>query len=329
MNGIAVNFDDTATNKTVEITGADVTPLSVAFNSGIYTLQGSNKIAGPAPVTVAATATLKLGSSNVLPDGSGTGNLTVSGILDLNGQSDTINGLSGNGSVDNTAATTTSTLSVGASAGGNFSGTLQNSVGTLALIKTGATDFILSGSNTYSGATTVNQSRLFIASSAAFSPSTAVTVNSGASFVLNATGTPAFSQSISLASGSNLSLRRTATLSNVILPTSGSVRFNFDDGTTQAFSLASNVALSGPLSVQLGLDSGTPGIVTLAGILSGSGSLVKIGSGQLSLGGENTFNGGLTIRNGTVEAKTTNAALGAGHSCHRRCRLVRSLSHHG
>jgi autotransporter-associated beta strand protein len=312
-NGLAVVFDNTPTNKTVEITGTDVTPLSVAFNSGAYTLQGSNTIAGPAPVTVASGATLKLGSSNVLPDGAGAGNVTINGTLDLNGKSDTINALTGSGSVDNTLTATTSTLTVGANASGTFPGTLKNTVGTLALTKTGNTDFILSGTNTYSGATTVNQNRLFISGSAAFSPNTAVTVNTGGSLILNASGTPTFNQSITLNSVSNLSLRQAATLSNVTLPTSGGVIFNNDDVPTQAISLASAVALSGDLNVQVGGGSGAPGIVTLTGILSGSGgSLTKIGSGTLTLGGANTFTGGVTLKNGTLESKTTPTTLGTG-----------------
>lgn len=310
-NGLAVFFDNTATNKTVEITGADVTPQSVEFSSGDYTLQGTHKIAGPAPVTVAGAATLNLGSSDVLPDGVGTGNLTVNGIFDLNGFSETINGLAGSGFVDNTAATT-STLAVGAGAGGNFGGMIMNSVGTLALVKTGATDFTLSGNNTYSGATTINQNRLFITSSAAFSPNTAVTVNNGASLVLSVSGTPAFSQSVTLASGANLALRQAATLSNVTLPNSGSVIFNFDDVATQALSLASDVTLSGSLGVQIGGGAGAPGAITLTGILSGTGSLVKNGPGQLSLGGANTFDGGVNLRNGTINAITNNTALGTG-----------------
>jgi autotransporter-associated beta strand protein len=312
VNDIAVIFDSTAANKTVDITGADVTPKSVLFNSGDYTLQGSNKIAGAAPVIVEAAATLKLGSSNVLPDGVGASNLTINGIFDLNGFSETINGMTGNGIVDNTAASTTSTLTVGAGAGGIFTGSIQNTVGILALTKTGATDFTLSGINSYSGATTINQNRLFIASSAAFSPNTAVTVNNGTSFVLSASGTPTFAQSITLNSGANLSLRQAATLSNVTLPPTGSVIFNNDDVATQAVSLASPQALSGSLNIQVGGGSGTPGIVTLSGILSGSGSLVKTGSGTLALTGANTFDGGVSIRNGTLESRTTTTTLGTG-----------------
>jgi len=252
-----VIFDSTATSFIVDISGADVTPPSVAFNSGTYTLTGSNTIAGPGSVTVASGATLKLGSSNKLPDGAGAGNVTVNGILDLNGNSDTVNALTGSGTVDNTAVSTTSTLTLGANAGGTFSGSIMNTGGTLALSKIGTTDVILSGSNSYSGATTINQGRLFISSgSNAFSPNTAVTVNSGASFFLNAPGTPTFAQSITLNSGANLVQRQSATLSNVTLPTSGTAIFNNDTLATQAFSLASPQTLGGSLNIQVG-GSGT------------------------------------------------------------------------
>jgi autotransporter-associated beta strand protein len=56
--------------------------------------------------------------------------------------------------------------------------------------------------------------------------------------------------------------------------------------------------------------------ITLTGNLSDdsevNGTLTKTGSGLLILGGDNTFTGGLAIRNGMVEARTTNTALGAG-----------------
>ena len=313
VNDVKVVFDSTATNKTVDITGADVTPLSVLFNSGIYTLQSttSNKIAGTAPITVTAAATLKLGTSNVLPDGVGAGTLSISGTLDLNGNSETLNGFSGTGSVDNTAASTTSTLTLGAIVGGTSTGNIKNTGGTLALTKTGDTDVILSGTNTYSGATTVSQNRLFINGSAALSPNTAVTVSNGASLVLTASGTPTFAQSITLASGSNLSARLAATLSNVTLPIPGTAIFNYDDQVTAAFTLSTPTALTGALTVQVGGGVGAPGIATLTGILSGSGgSLVKTGAGTLALTGANTFVGGVTIKNGTLESRTTTTTLG-------------------
>lgn len=68
----------------------------------------------------------------------------------------------------------------------------------------------------------------------------------------------------------------------------------------------------GGVTVRAANSSGTAGEITLSGILSGSGGIVKTGSGTLKLGGNNTFNGGITVREGTVDAITNNNALGAG-----------------
>jgi fibronectin-binding autotransporter adhesin len=292
--------DDTGATGTLTKTGA-----------GWLTLSGSNTYSGD---TAISAGTLRLGASNVIADGSGKGNVSVASgaTFDLGGYSETINGLSGAGTVDNSMNDFAATLTVGSNAGGTFSGTIKNTNSALALslTKTGATDLILSGSNSYNGATTINQGRLFINTANSLSANTAVTVNGG-SLVLNAASTPTFSQSISFVSGANISARQAANLSNVTLASSGIVTFNQDDVATAALTLSRNNTLSGELIVQVGGGSGAPGAVTLSGNHSGAGNMVKIGSGQLTLSGSNSFNG-LTIRNGTVNATTSSNALGSG-----------------
>ena len=289
--------DDTGATGTLTKTGA-----------GTLTLSGSNTYSGN---TTISAGSLKLGASNVIADGNSKGNVSVASgaTFDLAGFSETINGLSGAGTIDNTVGGT-SALTVGSNAGGTFSGTIKNTSGALSLTKTGGTDVILSGSNSYNGATTINQGRLFINSANSLSANTAVTLNAG-SLVLNAASTPTFSQSISFVSGANISARQAATLSNVTLASSGIVTFNQDDVATAALTLSRNNTLSGELIVQVGGGSGAPGAVTLSGNHSGAGNMVKIGSGQLTLSGSNSFNG-LTIRNGTVNATTSSNALGSG-----------------
>jgi fibronectin-binding autotransporter adhesin len=292
--------DDTGATGTLTKTGA-----------GSLTLSGSNTYSGD---TVISAGTLRLGASNVIADGSGKGNVSVASgaTFDLGGFSETINGLSGAGTVDSNLSDFGATLTVGSNAGGTFSGTIKNtnSAQALSLTKTGGTDLILSGSNSYNGATTINQGRLFINSANSLSANTAVTLNAG-SLVLNASGTPTFTQSISFVSGANISARQAANLSNVTLASSGIVTFNQDDTATAALTLSRNNTLSGELIVQVGGGSGAPGAVTLSGNHSGAGNMVKIGSGQLTLSGSNSFNG-LTIRNGTVNATTSSNALGSG-----------------
>jgi fibronectin-binding autotransporter adhesin len=56
--------------------------------------------------------------------------------------------------------------------------------------------------------------------------------------------------------------------------------------------------------------------ITLSGILSNDGAvdgtLTKTGAGTLVLQGANTFTGGVTLKNGTLESKTTPTTLGSG-----------------
>ncbi|MCU0785173.1 MAG: M60 family metallopeptidase, partial [Verrucomicrobia bacterium] len=72
----------------------------LAVANGTNTLSGANTYTGD---TIISSGTLKLGASNVIPDGAANGDVTINGRLDLNTFSETINGLSGAGTVDTVA----------------------------------------------------------------------------------------------------------------------------------------------------------------------------------------------------------------------------------
>ncbi len=129
--------------------------------AGTLTLGGANSYAGD---TTISAGVLKLGAAGAIPDGAGKGNLAVSGTFDLNSFSETINGLTGAGSVDNSAAGTP-TLSVGANDQTSaFGGAVANSAGALAVAKIGLGSVSLTGANTYNGDTTVSGGTLLLGS---------------------------------------------------------------------------------------------------------------------------------------------------------------------
>ena len=134
--------------------------------NGTVTLYGANSYAGD---TTVSGGILKVGSSAAIPNGSGKGNVSLAGTLDLNGTNATVNGLSGSGTVDNTSATNASTLTIGnLNQSSSLSGVVQNSGGTnLALVKVGTGSLTLSGANTYAGGTTLNAGTLLIGNNAA------------------------------------------------------------------------------------------------------------------------------------------------------------------
>jgi fibronectin-binding autotransporter adhesin len=123
--------------------------------AGTWVISGANTYSGD---TTVSAGILRLGAANRIPDGAGKGNVSVSGTLDLNTFSETINGLSGAGTVD-TVAGGTPTFTVGSNnQTSSFSGVIKNTAGTLALTKTGTGTLTLSGTSTYTGATTINAS---------------------------------------------------------------------------------------------------------------------------------------------------------------------------
>ena len=98
--------------------------------------------------------------------GSTSGQLTVNtgGTLNMNNNSLTVGNLTGTGGViSGISGTRTLTIGQGDFGGGNYQGSIQNgAAGTTALTKTGTGTITLSGTNSYTGATSVNVGTLLI-----------------------------------------------------------------------------------------------------------------------------------------------------------------------
>ena len=267
------------------------------------TLSGVNTYTGG---TTIGAGTLALSGSGTL--GSTSGTLTVNGgTLDLAGVNAGVGNFTGSGgTVLTNGANATLTIGNSNGTGGNFLGTFADGTGgVLSLTKTGSGTLTLGGasSNTYSGTTTVNGGTLALAKSG---------------------GTVAVSGNLTIGDGTGTDTAR-LDAANQIGSTS-TVTFNNSGGTPTlnlngySQTLGSIASTNTSAQVQLGapgsataLTVGDSSNTTFAGVISGgaNASLVKEGSGTLTLSGTNTFTGAVAINAGTL-AVQNNAGLGAG-----------------
>jgi len=200
--GDAATFDSLGSAfPTVSLAGTLLpTSVKVDTSANDYTFTGAGLVAGAASLTKISAGTLNLQTVNTYVGGTvisngtlrvgvndavssgGSGNVAVygSGVLDLNGFNNTINGLTGNGTV-NVQNGGASVLTVGFNgASSTFTGLLANTSGTLGLTKAGNGQLTLSGAHTYTGPTVINAGSIVARHQNALgSGASAVAVNGG------------------------------------------------------------------------------------------------------------------------------------------------------
>lgn len=175
-----LEFAETNGACSVPISGSGSVEVNAANDtgSGVYTLGGLNSYLGN---TIVSGGMLDAGSQIPAVAGGGILIVNTNAVLNVNGQSLTVNGLSGNGTVDNQAAAT-ATFTVGANnTNTTFAGTISNTAGAVSLSKDGTGTIFLTGTNYFEGMLTFNGG---IVNAASFSDyADAGTANSGPSAI--------------------------------------------------------------------------------------------------------------------------------------------------
>jgi autotransporter-associated beta strand protein len=294
-----------------KITGAgplyinlDGSPVVLANTGNNYTNNTIIGMNGPGYYSPGSAAWLKLGAANVLPHGSGYGDVCISnawkGQLDMAGFSANINGLWGDGIVTN-GSSTASTLTVGNNnVSSTFSGIIKAATGSIALTKTGTGTLTLSGANTYTGLTTINAGTLDGSVSGSIPGN--VTVNSG---ILKLDNTSAMS------SGATLTLASS--------PAAGAVNLNFyGTQTLSALYFGTTRKAAGTWAASGANHNNTA--FTGSGILNvttGPASITAVsltsGSSPSTYGNSLTFTATVTGNSpgGTVQFKVDGVAVGS------------------
>ena len=304
--GLVIANTDGASTITGVISGAGDLTKSGA---GTLTLSGANTFSGGTTLT---GGTLQAGSTDALGATSGL-DVSAGAVFDLNCYNDAAGGLSGAGTITDSASGTSVTFSAGGTFGSYaFSGTIEDGAGTVGFTH-GYNYQILSGTNTYSGATTLNADNgiLQISGSGSLGSGTyagSLSIAGGARFVYSSSTDQILSGVIS-GDGSmtkDTGASSTLTLSGANTYTGGTT---VNAGTLSAGS-STAFGTSG-----LGLDSGTTldlngqsvgiGLTGSGGGLTGGGTVTNSAIGtsvSLSLGGfgTQTFSGTMQDGAGTV-----------------------------
>ncbi|KAA7910123.1 fibronectin-binding autotransporter adhesin ShdA [Salmonella enterica subsp. enterica serovar Lubbock] len=270
------------------------------IDGGILAAKDAASI-GTGDVTIAESATLALSQGTLDNNVTGEGQIVKSGSDELIVTGD--NNYSGGTTITGGTLTADHADSLGTGAIAN-SGVLQVGEGELentlsgagSLVKTGTGELTLSGDNSYSGTTTITGGTL--TADHADSLGTGTIANSGVLQVGEGELENTLSGTGSLVKTGTGEL----TLSGDNTYSGGTT---IDDGVLiadNADSLGSGaIANNGVLQVGEG---------ELKNTLSGTGSLVKIGTGELTLSGDNTYSGGTTIDDGVLIAANVNALSG-------------------
>ncbi|ECY1726294.1 fibronectin-binding autotransporter adhesin ShdA [Salmonella enterica] len=281
------------------VTGANDYSGGTTISGGTLTADHADSLGTG---TIANNGVLQVGEGELKNTLSGTGSLVKigTGELTLNGDND----YSGGTTIDDGVLIADNADSLGTGAVANNGvlqvgeGELKNTLsGTGSLVKIGTGELALNGDNDYSGGTTIDDGVL-IADNADLLGTGAV-ANSGVLKVgegelentLSGTGSLVKTGTGELTLSGDNDYSGGTTIDDGVL-----IADNADSLGTGA------VANSGELQVGEG---------ELENTLSGSGSLVKTGTGELTLNGDNSYSGGTTITGGTLIAANVNA-LGGG-----------------
>ncbi|MCP5176363.1 MAG: autotransporter-associated beta strand repeat-containing protein [Moraxellaceae bacterium] len=333
----------TGTTATIETTkeGSSSSLSEVISGSAKLVKEGAGSLTLSGVNTYAGGTDIDEGTLVISQDG----NLGKAGTGVVIGNEATL-ALNGNVNVDRTLALAGTTATVNTVTGS--SSLVKEVSGSATLVKTGAGTLTLNSANSYAGdthieggtlainndnklgagtAVTIKDATLALTESVALSRTLDVTgiatvdtakdsnssldkaVNGSGQLVKTGTGTLELTQANSYSGGTAIKEGNVTLAANAALGT-GAATFAKDTelslGISKGVLVANDVQVNGEVDIHSGIfDS------SLTGVISGTGSLVKDGAGQLNLTGANSYAGGTQVNAGKV-ALDANSALGTG-----------------
>jgi len=280
----SLRVDGTATlpSAALAVTGA------ASFGANAV-LNGGSLSAASFAVTGGTIRTVLTGTGALIKTGNSTATLTgantFSGGTTISGGTLVVNSFGLVGSITNNA-----TLEFSQESNGTFAGAIS---GTGQVIKSGSGRIGLTGANVYTGGTTINGGTLVVTTS-----SLPGAVVNNATLQFNQDGRGTFKGAISGTGAVLKSGAGAAGLTGANTYTGGTT---VDGGTL----FVTTASLPGNVINNAILQFNQSSRGTYSGVISGTGAVVKTGSGSAGLTGASTYTGGTTVSEGTLLVTTS------------------------
>ena len=285
-----LTFSGSGANTYTGATTVSEGTLALGKTAGVNAIAGSLVIGDGT-----GTDTVRLDQNNQITDTASV-SINAGGVLNVNGLTETIGGL--NSTVAGSQVQLgTGTLTVNNTAANSYAGALT---GSGSLTKTGAGRLTLSGANgSYTGTTNVNAGAIGMQTATALGTGT-IAVGSGGNveiqngitvanaFSIQGDGSGTGDGAIENVSGANTISGNIALGSSTRIQSSGGTLTLSNAGTLTGTGNALTIGGAGDTTVNRGINTST------------GGSLIKDGSGTLTLGAANNYTGATTLSAGTT-----------------------------
>ena len=288
VSAIAGPITSLSVDGTATLPSAALTVAGAASFGANSVLNGGSLSAASFAVSGGTIRTVLTGTGALIKTGTSTATLTgantFSGGTTISGGTLVVNSFGLVGSVTNNAR-----LEFSQDSNGTFAGTIS---GTGQLIKSGTGRVGLTGTNVYTGGTTINAGTLTVTTS-----SLPGAVVNNATLQFNQDGRGTFKGVISGTGAVLKSGLGAAGLTGVNTYTGGTT---VDAGTL----VVTTASLPGNVTNNAILQFNQSSRGTYLGLISGTGAVVKTGTGAVGLTGANTYAGGTTVSEGTLLVTT-------------------------
>lgn len=281
-----------ATNRTLTLGGAlnlganATATFGSATETGVVSLAGNSATVDTTAAVVVAGGTLRVGNgplvSAVLGNIAST-TVNSGATLDLNSQNVSIRNIQGAGTLQTGSKSSQATL-----AGGLFGGVIA---GAGKLVKSGTDTLTLTGTNTYTGGTTISAGTLQIGNGGTTGSISGNIVDNGV-LQFNRSDDIAYAGGISGTGSLTKSGAGTLTLTGTNGYTGGTT---IEAGTLQVGNGGTTGSIAGSITNNAALVFDRSDSLTVAGDIGGTGGLTSNGTGTLILAGTNSYSGGTVI----------------------------------